>query len=171
MGKFITMMVLPATAIIFPFTIWFLGNASSDDIAEEVWVAMGINMGLAGFFTATGSAAIINMGAKDVIKNENKFGMYTTLLVIPEMAVIFSYALAFLTLGNDTGAASELAKSNYICGIGATGALITGMIIRAAGPISDDFKNFGRIMTFGIMGIFISIMGFAYAFIVFLGAD
>jgi F0F1-type ATP synthase membrane subunit c/vacuolar-type H+-ATPase subunit K len=167
MGKFIVMLVMPVTAIIFSFAIWFLGL--SHVIAEEVWFAMGVNMGLAGFFTATGCAAIIHMGAKDVIKDEKKFGKYLTLMELPVTTVIFSFALTFLTMGDTIGDATELAKANYIMGIASAGALVSGVTMRAAGPVSDDHTNFGRVITFGIFGIMISTVGFAYAFLV-LGA-
>jgi F0F1-type ATP synthase membrane subunit c/vacuolar-type H+-ATPase subunit K len=165
--KLFTFLEILATPIIFGGVGFYLYFNSSNDINDNVFLAAGLNIGLAGFFMTIGSSLIIKQAMKDLVHNQKLFGKYMVMSVLPLTTVVFAYAVIFLSLGATDVSDTNLINANVIMAVCSIGGLVTAMIMTTVNKLPMKEKEFGRIISFGTIGDVIAIMGFTIAIMMF----
>jgi F0F1-type ATP synthase membrane subunit c/vacuolar-type H+-ATPase subunit K len=145
--KLFTFLEILATPIIFGGVGFYLYFNSSNDINDNVFLAAGLNIGLAGFFMTIGSSLIIKQAMKDLVHNQKLFGKYMVLSVLPLTTVVFAYAVIFLSLGATDVSDTNLINANVIMAVCSIGGLVTAMIMTTVNKLPMKEKEFGRIIS------------------------
>ncbi|MEG0519127.1 MAG: V-type ATP synthase subunit K [Bacteroidales bacterium] len=103
-GSAMILCALPSTQGLYGFAAFFLmlGKIAAMETmtinASLAVLAVGVSLGLVGFFSAIKQASLVANGINEMANGQDVFGKTLILAVFPELYAILAFAAAFLAL-------------------------------------------------------------------------
>jgi F0F1-type ATP synthase membrane subunit c/vacuolar-type H+-ATPase subunit K len=147
------------TSALLAFVSWILysyGNAGKAP-AGDVVTSAGINMGLAGLFTALGQAAVGQSHAKDVLIDGKNFGRQLISIINCEAPILFSFIVAFISYAGSSSH-SNIPLANLVMAAFSVTALAYGLLSARIPP-----KEFRRRLGLGAVPGYVAFAGLLLA--------
>ncbi|MCK4445151.1 MAG: hypothetical protein KAW09_11445 [Thermoplasmata archaeon] len=151
---------LPATVVLFSFALWFIA-VSKEELADDLYIAACLNMGVSGFIVAIAEGYHVRVNTKAIFEDPELWGKSIVCMTVAEVAVLWSFAIAFLTLSRYEGTVTNLLEPNYITMVASVGSLVAVLLMTKA-----SLEDFTKKIMLSMPGLFISMIGFGLAYAV-----
>jgi len=153
---------LPATVVLFSFVLWFIA-VSKEELTDDLYIAACLNMGVSGFIVAISEGYHVRVNTKAIFEDPELWGKSIVCMTVAQVAVLWSFAIAFLTLSRYEGTLTDLVEPNYITMVASVGSLIAVFSMTKA-----SLKDFPKKIMLSLPGLFISMIGFLLAYAVMI---
>lgn len=150
---------LPLTVVLFAFALWFIA-VSKDELADELYLAACMNVGISGFIVAIAEGYHFRANTKAILDDPELWGKAIVCVTFAEIAALWSFAIAFLTLSRYEGTVTNLVEPNYITMVASIGSLVAVLLMTKA-----SLEDYTKKILLSMPGIFISMIGFALAYV------
>ena len=159
-SRFIVIVTLPATLVLFGYGLWFI-FARSENVAIDLLETAAARYGIAGLFTGIGEAVVLWRGAGKAALAMDQFSRILVLLVMVEVVALLGYMVALFggqaaKAVSDPGLIrSRLQLGGSMMALGSIGAPLTA-------GLSVSIYDFGTVQAWK-KGILAGLAGLGFA--------